>query len=109
MTARRLRLEDELDSLYQQGDDDPDFTNVLRRFKVVGDAELADLIDAEGRLRLRLKKSTSLDRYASEIPDLVSRPEPLDAAIDMALRSLARAGRADAESIHQECTRGDGG
>ena len=76
-------------------------SSVLHHFQVAGDAELADLIDAEGRLRLRLKKSTLLDRYSSAIPDLASRPEPLDAAIDMALRSLARAGRADAELIHQ--------
>ncbi|MCH8344726.1 MAG: serine/threonine protein kinase [Planctomycetes bacterium] len=42
-----------------------------------------------------------LDRYLGAIPELSARSDPLDAAIDMALRALARTGRADEQSIEE--------
>lgn len=100
MIVRELLLTDELNGLYREGGD-PDFAEILRHFQIEGDDRLADLIDADGRLRLRLKKPVPLERYLTAIPDLPSRSEPLDAAIDMALRALARTGRADEHAIDE--------
>lgn len=97
MIAQYVSFTSELQNLYRRGIDDPEFDRIVSRFRVEEDAELADLIEADGRLRLRLAKPVSLDRYLSAIPDLPTRPEPLDAAIDMSLRALAETGNADAD------------
>ncbi len=100
MIEQQLALTDELSVLYQQGSDDIPFIEVMRRFPPASDAALADLIEVDGRVRIRLKRAVTLDRYLGAIPDLGDRPEPLDAAVDMALRALARAGRADERAVN---------
>jgi len=97
--AAGLLLTGELQDLYRGDPGDPDFAAVMGCFPVEGDAELADLIEAEGRLRIRLNRPVPLDRYLEAVADLRTRPEPLDAAIDMALRSMARSGEADESAI----------
>ena len=101
MIAHEFLLADDLTILYGSGKSDPDFAQVIHHFRIETDTQLADLIEADGRLRLRLKRPVTLDRYLGAIPDLPARYDPLDAAIDMALRALARSGRADEQSIEE--------
>ncbi|MCH8824797.1 MAG: serine/threonine protein kinase [Planctomycetes bacterium] len=79
----------ELQRLYNNASSDPDFTQILKSFKLDDDAELADLIEADGRLRIRLARPVDLERYMAAISNLRERSDPLDAAIDMTLRALA--------------------
>lgn len=51
---------------------------------------LADLIEEDGRARLRMGLECSLARYLAAIPNLRSQSIALDAAIDVSLRSLLR-------------------
>lgn len=68
------------------------------------DAELADLIEQDGRDRLDRGLSCGLDRYYSVVPDLVAKPISLDAAIDISLRSIALTdGCAAPQEKHAEC------
>ncbi|MHC4427831.1 MAG: protein kinase, partial [Planctomycetota bacterium] len=99
MTVRDLLLTDDLSTFYHDSETDPDFRRVLDHAPTGLDCELADLIEADGRLRLRLRRAVTLDRYLQAIPDLAQRSDSLDAAIDMALRALARTGRADEQSV----------
>jgi hypothetical protein len=101
VTVRELLLADDIGTLYRESATDPDFGKVLDLAPAEIDSELADLIEADGRLRLRLKRMVTLDRYLRAVPDLVQRSDPLDAAIDMALRALARTGRADERSVRE--------
>jgi hypothetical protein len=66
------------------------FTLLLDSRHPVDDAELAELIEIDGRSRLEQGLECDLSRYRSAVPDLASRPISLDAAIDVSLRSLAR-------------------
>jgi serine/threonine protein kinase len=97
--ARDVPLSNELTRLYYESESDPDFVTVSGRFHLTSDADLADLIEADGRLRLRLHLPVDLDRYLTAVPDLEHRRDPLDAAIDMALRRVAQTGRADQHAI----------
>lgn len=89
MIVQYVSFTSDLQKLYRRSSEDPDFHRIVDRFQINDDSQLADLIEADGRLRLRLAKPVSLDRYVLVIPDLSTRPEPLDAAIDMSLRALA--------------------
>jgi predicted Ser/Thr protein kinase len=101
LIAGGLPFVEELNRLYEGGRRDPDFTEVRQRFRIESDAQLADLIETDGRLRLRLRKPLTLQRYLDAIEDLSSRPEPLDAAIDMSLRALAGSSRVDKTSVDE--------
>ena len=50
---------------------------------------LADAIEADGRHMVARGQHVTLERYLRSVPDLESRSVPLDAAIDVALRSAA--------------------
>ena len=101
MIAQELRLAGEVSQLYVDRSADPGFAEVLDHFGFESDNDLAELIEADGRLRLRLKRPVTLNRYLEAVPDLSGRRDPLDAAIDMSLRSLARTGRADEASVQR--------
>ncbi|MDY7110048.1 MAG: serine/threonine-protein kinase [Planctomycetota bacterium] len=101
LIAGGLPFVDELNRLYQGGSRDPAFEEVRRRFRLESDAQLADLIETDGRLRLRLRKPLTLRRYLDAVRDLPTRPEPLDAAIDMSLRALAGSSRVDETSVEK--------
>jgi hypothetical protein len=66
------------------------FTLLLDSRHPVDDAELAELIEIDGRSRLEQGLECGISRYRAAVPDLPSRPISLDAAIDVSLRSLAR-------------------
>lgn len=85
--------------MYKKEDGELSFRRILQCLDVEDDSILADAIERDGRLRLQLGKSITLGRYLETVEDLLNRPEPLDAAIDMFLRSLARSGNLNQQSI----------
>jgi hypothetical protein len=50
------------------------------------DDAVADLVDADSRLRLQLGLEVALSRYLDAIPELAALPAALDTAIEMSLR-----------------------
>ena len=92
MVTQLLSILPDLEGLYDEAAGDVGFDAVVRRFEPSDDVGLAELVEADGRFRLRRNRTVDLERYLSAVPDLPRRPDPLDAAIDMALRSLAGSG-----------------
>ncbi len=71
----------------ERGDADlAEFIDGCRR--MIGPDELAELIDADGRLRIDRGLPVTLSRYLDAVPDLASMPVALDAAIEFTLRSI---------------------
>ncbi len=101
MSANLSRVRKDLEALYERSHDDPDFAQIVKDWRVETDEQLADLIEADGRLRVRFKRETTLDRYLTAVPDLPARVEPLDAAIDMALRFVTRKGRSSPDVVEK--------
>ena len=62
---------------------------VLRSLGALDDDTLAEVIELDGRSRMSRGMVVSLKRYLDAVPDLRLRLVALDAAIDMALRSLS--------------------
>jgi tRNA A-37 threonylcarbamoyl transferase component Bud32 len=82
-----------LRALYEQPGGDVDFAQfVAGHDRLADDRLLADLIEAEGRIRMAGGLAVKLDRYLEAVPDLAQRITPLDAAIDVALRSAQQVG-----------------
>lgn len=88
MIADELAVAVAVESLHDDGAD-PGFAAVRRAVEPADDSALADLIETDGRVRLGLRRAVPLCRYLEAVEDLPARPEPLDAAIDMALRAMA--------------------
>jgi len=88
MVAVAEELAASLARMYEEkGDADlAEFIDNCRR--MIGPEELAELIDADGRLRLDRGLPVTLSRYLDAIPDLASMPVALDAAIEFTLRSI---------------------
>ena len=84
--AHDFSLIADLQTLYRDEASEPTFVQILHHITIDDDAKLADLIEADGRLRIRLAKSVNLERYIDAVPDLPTRPDALDAAIDMSMR-----------------------
>ena len=101
MSANPSRVREDLEALYERSHDDPDFAQIVKDWCVETDEQLADIIEADGRLRVRLKRETTLDRYLTAVPDLAARMEPLDAAIDMALRFVTRKGHGSSDAVEK--------
>ncbi len=76
-----------------------DFRTFLDEIGPLDDELLAELIEHDGRYRVARGYSVTLDRYLDAVDDLGERRDPLDAAIDVTLRSLARTSRFDAVSV----------
>ncbi|MFT3684421.1 MAG: hypothetical protein QM783_05745 [Phycisphaerales bacterium] len=57
---------------------------------LIDDDLLADAIEADGRDCIDRDVPVVLDRYLRVVPDLERRAVPLDAALDVVLRSAAR-------------------
>jgi hypothetical protein len=89
----------DLTSWYESESSDPAFRDLLGRFPVGDEAALAELIEADGRLRMRWRRPVLLSRYLDAVADLAGKPEALDAAIDMALRSQVRDGRSEQDAV----------
>lgn len=88
---RALRLS------YQRKGGEPNLAEILARFSGIDDRQLAEFIETDARIRLAAGRAVELDRYLNAIPDLPSRPLPLDVAIDYALRWLSPGGAPAAE------------
>jgi serine/threonine protein kinase len=68
-------------------DGDLDLGDFLRDLdRGLSDEDLAALIEADGRWRLNHGREVSLRRYLDAVPDLRSKPDSLDAAVDVTLR-----------------------
>ncbi|MEO1128292.1 MAG: serine/threonine-protein kinase [Planctomycetota bacterium] len=86
-------------------DGDVELRGFLRRYPVRTDAELADLIDLDGRLRSGLGKRSELARYMDAVPRLDASPVALDAAIEASLRSMRSFdGCSDEQAVRQLAT-----
>ncbi|MFG0284329.1 MAG: serine/threonine-protein kinase, partial [Phycisphaerales bacterium JB039] len=90
-TASRVR------DLYEDGHD-PAFGLVVDILQPVSEVELAEAIEADGRLRLALGRSVDLDRYLAA-EQLEAKPVALDAAIEVALRAASRASAPDQRDV----------
>ena len=101
MSANLLRMRENLETLYERSHDGLDFAQIVKDRRVENDEQLADLIEADGRLRVRLKRETTLDRYLTAVPDLPRRTEPLDAAIDMVLRYMVLEGYGGPDALEK--------
>ncbi|MBL8990871.1 MAG: hypothetical protein JNJ48_04745, partial [Phycisphaerae bacterium] len=72
---------------------EPGDADVRRRLSAIdSDPALADAIHQDGTALIRLGLPVHLDRYLAAVRDLARRPEPLDAALSVALTSLVRQG-----------------
>ncbi len=80
---------------------DVDFAEFVAQRPPMDDAQLAELIETDGRIRVELGRAVELSRYLRAVPDLRDRSEPLDAAIDVTLRSMAAFGIPQQEAERQ--------
>lgn len=71
---------------------DPGFAKLVELAGIGADGELADLIEADGRARVRQGLDVTLSRYLDAVADLPARVEALDAAIDVTIRRLTARG-----------------
>ena len=99
MRADAAIVLDQLEWLYAKHKGDIDFAHVLPFIDPSDDAALSELIEADGRQRLLRGKPVHLDRYLIAVDDLKDREDPLDAAIDVTLRSLAGSSRITPEAV----------
>ncbi len=90
---------DELQQQYSRRGRELDFQSFLADRGPLQDELLAELIEHDGRCRVARGYPVTLDRYLGAVKDLRERRDPLDAAIDVTLRSLARSSRFDASSV----------
>jgi serine/threonine protein kinase len=79
----------EVQRLYEIQGRDIDFSAVLSSTDARDDAALAELIEVDGRTRITRGDPVQLERYLAAVPDLRKRPDALDAALDVTLRSLS--------------------
>lgn len=63
------------------------------------DETLAELIDADGRIRIERGLPVDLSRYLEAVPDLEKRPVALDAAIEFSLRAAGGDGLPSASAV----------
>ncbi|MHC4947551.1 MAG: protein kinase domain-containing protein [Planctomycetota bacterium] len=89
MVRDRPRWSLELEALYAQGGTDVDLGEFADRRAIRLDEPLAEVIEADGRARMARGLPVELRRYLDAFPDLPGRTDPLDAAIDVTLRSRA--------------------
>jgi hypothetical protein len=88
----RSRLTSALEQTYRDGNH-VNLRAVIAAYAVGSDDDaLADLIDADARLRLELGIEVPLARYLEAIPELPGLPAALDTAIEMSLRSMVAGG-----------------
>ncbi|RMD62036.1 MAG: serine/threonine protein kinase [Planctomycetota bacterium] len=71
----------------------------LRDRPGISDNDLGDLIEADGRARMAQGLRVSLDDYLDAVAQLQDFPVALDAAIDMALRSMSAGSTVSAEAV----------
>src|SRR6185503_14154627 len=89
----------DVERIYASAQDDPAFVAVLTALPPDGQQTLAELIEADGRLRLRKGRPVDLDRYLLAVPQLDRDLDALDAAIDIALRGMSGSSRITPEAV----------
>lgn len=77
------------------------FAAVLTDARARTDGQVADLIEADGRQRIRDGLPVTLERYLEAISDLERREVPLDAAIDVCLRAEAGASHSTGDAVER--------
>jgi hypothetical protein len=92
-----------VEGIYNRAPGDPDFQYILEAFDFESDADLAELIEVDGRARLAMGRRVELQRYLSSIPGLHSYEMALDAAIDVALRQLSGGSRPTHTAVQLLC------
>ena len=97
--ASSANLSHVISEMYKTEDGELSFRRILQCLDLENDSILADAIERDGRLRLQLGMTFTLGRYLEVVEELPNRPEPLDAAIDMYLRALARSGNLNQQSV----------
>ena len=101
MLTRNLRIAESVERQYRVGRD-LEFSQIVGVSGGSGDDDaLAELIEADGRARIALKLSVTLSRYLAAVVDLDTRPVPLDAAIDVALRFMSMAPRPSKQAVEK--------
>lgn len=80
---------------------DPPFAALFAQLSDPSDDSIADLIEADGRLRGSRGLPVALQRYLDVVPDLASRPDCLDAAIDVTLRSISGSSRISVDAVQR--------
>ena len=104
LIASSANLSGVISEMYKSEDGELSFRRILQCLDLENDSILADAIERDGRLRLQLGMTFTLGRYLEAVEELPNRPEPLDAAIDMYLRSLVRSGNLNQQSIESIIT-----
>ncbi|MEM7229339.1 MAG: protein kinase [Planctomycetota bacterium] len=97
MDAGTLRAE--LEALYERPHDEVDLSHFVTVHDVDDDGLLCELIEVDGRARIAMRKSVSLDRYTEAIANLERRPDPLDTAISVTLRAMSGGSRPDPAAL----------
>lgn len=95
----RAAIADEYLGLLKRSDRSLTLREFLQARPALGDDDLADLIEVDGRTRLAHGEAVSLDDYLEAAPQLRDFPVSMDAAIDMALRSLSGSSKVAAEAV----------
>jgi len=100
MVSQRREISLSVERQYASTRGDIDFARLVESYNAAADDEaLAELIEVDGRARVALGKHIDLRRYLDAVADLPSRPVPLDAAIDVTLRSLSKSSRPTQEAV----------
>jgi len=98
-------IAEQVEAIYRASRLDPDLTTILGTVDAPEDDDLAELIEADGRLRITLARPVDLRRYLDAVPSLKRREVALDAAIDVTLR--ARSGGSRPSSVAVQSLVGD--
>ncbi len=85
--------------VYAREGPDIRFWRMLDELGNLTDERLADLIEEDGRARIARGLEVTIERYLEVVPDLLERCEPIDAAIDVTLRSRCGSARFDEEAV----------
>src|ERR1043165_3441531 len=90
----RLRDPDQwVSAVYNSsGDSDAEFGDIVRSMGDIEPNELADVIEADGFLRVKSGKDVELSRYLDGIPNLAQCAVAMDAAIEVCCRAAAMGG-----------------
>src|SRR5260221_57295 len=93
MDARMTDPEQWVSAAYRSsGDSDAEFGDIVGSVGDIEPNELADMIEADGFLRLKSGRGVELSRYLDSIPNLAELAVAMDAAIEVCCRAAAMNG-----------------
>lgn len=91
----------DIERIYDSASGEVTFLSLVSQGDGRDDETLAELIEADGRLRMARGKPVDLTRYLAALPDLYERPLSLDAAVDVALRALSGGANATPAAVER--------